>query len=62
MKQKINITIDEEKVALINEILKEGLFRNRSHILEYALIKFLDQEKILDTSKIENFGRGEKIK
>lgn len=45
MKQKINITIDEEKIALINEILKQGLFRNRSHVLEYALIKFLKGEK-----------------
>ena len=40
MKQKINITIDEEKITLIEGILKKGLFRNRSHVLEYALIKF----------------------
>ena len=46
MKQKINITIDEEKIIKINEILKEGLFRNKSHVLEYSLIKFLDGEKI----------------
>lgn len=45
MKQKINITIDEEKISEINEILKQGLFRNRSHVLEYALIKFLEGEK-----------------
>lgn len=44
MKQKINITIDEEKITKINEILKNGLFRNRSHILEYALIKFLENQ------------------
>jgi len=45
MKQKLSITIDEEKIAVINEILQKGLFRNKSHILEYALIKFLDGEK-----------------
>jgi Arc/MetJ-type ribon-helix-helix transcriptional regulator len=41
MKQKLSVTIDEEKVHAIEEILKEGLFRSKSHILEYALIKFL---------------------
>jgi len=45
MKTKMSITIDEEKLAVINEILQKGLFRNKSHILEYALIKFLENEK-----------------
>ena len=45
MKTKMSITIDEEKLAAINEILQKGLFRNKSHILEYALIKFLEGEK-----------------
>ena len=42
MKQKLSITIDEEKVKRINEILEKGLFRNKSHVLEFALIKFLE--------------------
>lgn len=42
MKQKLSITIDEENVKVIDGILKKGLFRNKSHILEYALIKFLE--------------------
>ena len=46
MKIKLSITIDEEKVSEINEIIKKGLFRNKSHVLEYSLIKFLDGEKI----------------
>jgi Arc/MetJ-type ribon-helix-helix transcriptional regulator len=45
MKQKLSITIDEEKVAKVNEILKKGLFRNKSHILEYALIRFLEEKQ-----------------
>jgi len=44
MKTKMSITIDEEKLAVINEILQKGLFRNKSHILEYALIKFLEKQ------------------
>lgn len=42
MKQKLSVTIDEEKVKVIERILEEGLFRNKSHIIEYALIKFLE--------------------
>jgi Arc/MetJ-type ribon-helix-helix transcriptional regulator len=45
MKQKLSITIDEEKVKSIEMILEEGIFRNRSHVLEYALNKFLKEAK-----------------
>lgn len=44
MKQKLSITIDEEKVILIENLLKKGFFRNKSHILEFALTKFLENE------------------
>lgn len=41
MKQKLSVTIDEENVKKIEKILEEGKFRNKSHILEYSLNKFL---------------------
>jgi len=41
MKQKLSITIDEEKVKLVEKLLKEGRFRSKSHVLEYSLNKFL---------------------
>lgn len=41
MKQKLSITIDEEKVNIIEKLLKEGKFRNKSHIMEYSLNKLL---------------------
>jgi Arc/MetJ-type ribon-helix-helix transcriptional regulator len=44
MKQKLSITIDEEKVQRIEEILAKGFFRNKSHILEFALATFLEKE------------------
>ena len=44
MKTKLSVTIDQEKVALIDEILEKGFFRNKSHVLEFALIKFLENE------------------
>ncbi|HLD55631.1 MAG TPA: hypothetical protein VJB35_05210 [Candidatus Nanoarchaeia archaeon] len=42
MKQKLSITIDTEKVKEIESLLQKGFFRNKSHILEFALIKFLE--------------------
>ena len=43
MKQKLSITIEENKIKIIEEMLKEGLFRSKSHILEYSLDKFLKE-------------------
>ena len=43
MKQKLSISIDEEKIKLLEEILKEGRFRNKSHVIEYSLNKFLKE-------------------
>jgi Arc/MetJ-type ribon-helix-helix transcriptional regulator len=45
MKQKLSVTIDEEKVKLIENLLQEGFFRNKSHVLEFALTKFLGEIK-----------------
>ena len=45
MKQKLIITIDEEKIKKIEKILEDGRFRSKSHILEFSLDKFLKEEK-----------------
>ena len=45
MKQKISITIDEGKVKILEEMLKDGRFRSKSHILELSLTKFLEGEE-----------------
>lgn len=44
MKQKISISIDEEKMEEIEELLKGPRFRNKSHIIEYSLERFLQEE------------------
>lgn len=45
MKQKISVTIDEEKVKLIETLLKStSKFRNKSHVIEYSLDKILKEE------------------
>ncbi len=41
MKTKISITIDEATIHQIEERLKEGMFRNKSHIIEYSVQKLL---------------------
>jgi len=45
MKQKLSITIDEEKVRAIEALLQEGKFRSKSHVLEYSLNQFLKEVK-----------------
>ena len=46
MKQKISITMDEQTVKIIENLLKDGQFRNRSHFVEYGLKRFLDENKL----------------
>jgi len=41
MKKKISITVEEELISRIEKELKQGLFRNKSHIVEYALMRLL---------------------
>jgi len=42
-KQKISITLDEEMIKTIENLLKDAQFRNRSHVIEYSLKKFLEE-------------------
>jgi len=44
MKQKISVTIEEDKVKMIEKLLEEGRYRSKSHILEYGLNKLLKEE------------------
>ncbi len=40
MKEKLTITVESEVVEQIESRLKDGLFRNKSHVVEYALRRF----------------------
>ena len=44
MKQKISVTIEEDKVKIIEKLLEEGRYRSKSHVLEYGLNKLLKEE------------------
>lgn len=41
MKSKISVTVEKELLDKADEFLKEGSFRNKSHLIEYALKIFL---------------------
>jgi len=42
-KEKISITLDKEILELIENLVrdKKGLFRNRSHVVEYSIKQLL---------------------
>jgi len=44
MKQKISISIDEEKIKLVEKLLTDGKFRNKSHVIEYSLDQLLKEQ------------------
>lgn len=37
MKQKMSISIDEDKIKILNEYVNKGIFRNKSHAIEKGL-------------------------
>ena len=44
MKSKLSVTLDEEIVHEIIKALSTGKFRNKSHVVEFAVKKLLEQE------------------
>lgn len=45
MKQKLSITIDKETLRLIEKLVEEARFRNKSHVVEYSINKFFKGEE-----------------
>ena len=46
MRHKISVTINKENLEKIDEGIKKGKFRNRSHAFDYSLSKLLDEEGV----------------
>lgn len=44
MKDKLSITIDRETHLKIREKMVSGLFRNKSHLIEYAVLKLIEEK------------------
>ena len=46
MKHKLSVTLEREVILELNDKLREGLFRNKSHLIEYAVKKFLKEGRL----------------
>ena len=44
MKSKISITLNEKTILGILDKLRDDKFRNKSHVVEFALKRFLEEE------------------
>lgn len=42
MRQKLSITVNEKILQKLDELLKDATYRNKSHLVEIALQKFLE--------------------
>lgn len=47
MRNKISVTIDEETLKKVEEMVESKIFRNRSHFFEVAAEKFVKSKEVL---------------
>jgi Arc/MetJ-type ribon-helix-helix transcriptional regulator len=52
MKVKLSITLDNETLKMINSHVTSQRFRNKSHAVEYAVRKLLEQKVTQNSSSI----------
>lgn len=45
MKYKTSVSFDKETIFGIRELIKLGLFRNKSHVVEYSVKKLIEDVK-----------------
>jgi len=45
MKKKLSINIEEKTITKLDTFVEEGCFRNKSHLIEFAINKFLENKK-----------------
>lgn len=45
MKQKISVTIEKETIEKLDHYVSEGSFRNKSHVVEFALNKLMKEKE-----------------
>jgi len=45
MKKKVSISIEEKTIEELEKYVKEGSFRNKSHLIEFAVNKFMEKNK-----------------
>lgn len=50
MKQKMSITVEEDKIKQIEELIEQGVYRNKSHALESGIDKILKELEVTNVS------------
>ena len=45
MKERLSVTIDEQLIRELEELLDERTFRNKSHLVELAIAKWLEEQQ-----------------
>lgn len=50
MRQKLSITIDEDTMAKVRDMLRSKTFRNKSHFFEVAASKLINQAKTTNSN------------
>lgn len=45
MKVRISATIEEKTDKLLDEIMKNGRYRNKSHLIEEAILEKIEKEE-----------------
>ncbi len=45
MKKQISVTIDEKTLEIVEQIIQNGVFRNKSHFFEFGLNKLIKELK-----------------
>lgn len=45
MKHKTSVALDGETLTAMRELVRNGLFRNKSHVMEYAVRKLLEERQ-----------------
>jgi metal-responsive CopG/Arc/MetJ family transcriptional regulator len=45
MKKKLSVTVEEKLIDQLDSKLKNSLFRNKSHLVEIAIEKFLEGDE-----------------
>jgi len=43
MKKKLSISIEEKTIDKLDDYVDEGTFRNKSHVIEFALNKLIKE-------------------
>jgi Arc/MetJ-type ribon-helix-helix transcriptional regulator len=45
MKVKVSVSMEESTIKAVRELIKDGRFRNKSHFIEFATRKSLEDSK-----------------